>query len=170
MTPHEWFRENGTHPKPGDCLVEGGTNLICRLIQWRQGGKWSHVSIPLTQTVKVESHMLGGFQANLMNACHSWALLRLVPEVQAQLDVEVWERKLSEFCTLRVRYDLLGILGSLLNRPAIQRERRLYCSEVLRELVFASAGVDVASRGWPWPQRVYESNHYQVIHEENPAT
>lgn len=163
LTVQRWLLESSIEPMPGDFLVERGRDLISSAIAWRQGGRWSHVAIPVSTLCKVEMHASGGLQANLLNFKKPWAYLRLREEYQARLDPFRWKSRLIEHSLARRKYDLTGIAGSLIGAPRMVREDALYCSGLLADLLSHAAGLQITRSHFPWPDRCFESLLYNVI-------
>lgn len=162
ITPQQWLRVSKIEPIPGDFIVERGGGVLSSLIAFRQGGIWGHVSIPVSTFAKIEMHW-PGIRAATLNFRHQWAYLRLKPTNQRKVEPDRWKKRLEEHIERRIRYNTLGILGSLLNLPGITHPKREYCSSLLEDLLEFSSGLSITRSQFPWPDRCYESELYNVI-------
>ena len=162
ITVQQWLRVSKIEPEPGDFIVERGGGLLSSLIAFRQGGRWGHVSIPVSTFAKIEMHW-PRIKTGLLNFRHEWAYLRLKQAYSIHLCRERWMARLEEHIERRIRYDTIGIVGSLLNLPQVSDQRREYCSSLLEDLLLASSGLHITRSQFPWPDRCYESDLYDVI-------
>ena len=122
-----------------------GRSFISYAIRAFNWGPYSHVSWILADGVEIEAWSGGVLQAASIGANHTegtcidlFAIQDLAPETRQAID-------LSMRAAIGLKYDYPGICGFLLRAPWLQREDRVFCSE----LVFSrclSNGVPILQR------------------------
>ena len=115
-----------------------GRSAISYAIRAFNWGPYSHVSWITAAGLEIEAWSGGVLQANIIGANHTpgtvidlFAITDLDYETRCNIDA-------SMRAAIGLKYDYLGIAGFLFRAPWLQRETRVFCSELVFSLCLSN--------------------------------
>ena len=145
-----------------------GKSLASRLIKFGTRGKYSHTAIILEDNIIVEA----------WEGCNEVRLIHNVSEGHShgtpvdiyEVDIDpTKEEEFSKFITSQIgkKYDKLGLVAFYFNREKLNRENKVFCSELLAEGCHSIGCFFWGDDTKPWqlsPTGVIRSERFKFSH------